>query len=502
MTTTRLLYDFQVQVVGEVNFERHFGTKRVIVVAPTGAGKTIVGSAFIRQAVNAYQDVLVLAHRREIIKQTAKKLTEHGIPHGIIQAGVQPRALERVQVASIQTLHARAVRSNRMELPKADVIILDECHHVAAKSYKSIIAAYPDAVIVGLTATPCRGDGRGLGGIFQKIVEAPQVAELIQLGYLVRPRVYAPINPDLKGVRVQAGDYQDNQLAERMDQSKLIGDIVTHWLKYGERRKTVCFAVNVAHSIHLRDEFLNAGVRAEHIDGTTPKAERDATLARLASGEIELVTNCMVLTEGWDMPEVGCCILARPTCKMGLYRQMIGRVLRPAPDKTDAIILDHSGAVYRHGLPEDQVEWTLEPDRVAESSQHAKRAQQFGKSLLECARCGAIREGGKACFHCGYLPPTQAPRNVKVADGELGLVDLNRRAKSDLNDPAMRLRWHRMLAAIAAERGYKSGWIAHQYRAKFGAYPSWGAVEPITPTQEVRSWVKSRQIAYLRARSA
>ena len=176
---------------------------------------------------------------------------------------------------------------------------------VPATTYKKIIDAYPDAILLGLTATPCRGDGRGLGGIFERMIECPQVAELIAGGYLVKTRTYAPVNPDLKGVRTVAGDYNEGQLADRMDRPKLIGDIVTHWHKFGERRKTVAFAVNVAHSVHLRDEFIKSGVRAEHIDGSTPKPERDATLARLASGEIELVTNCMVLTEGWDMPGGG-----------------------------------------------------------------------------------------------------------------------------------------------------------------------------------------------------
>jgi superfamily II DNA or RNA helicase len=189
------------------------------------------------------------------------------------------------------------------------------------------------------------------GGIFEIIIETPQVADLIQQGYLVATRVYAPVDPDLTGVRTERGDYVEWELAERMDQTRLVGDIVEHWHKLGERRKTVAFAVSVQHSIHIRDEFIRSGVRAEHIDGATPKPERDATLARLASGEIDIVTNCMVLTEGWDMPDVGCCILARPTKKMGLYRQMIGRVLRPAPGKVDAIVLDHSGAVFRHGLP-------------------------------------------------------------------------------------------------------------------------------------------------------
>jgi DNA repair protein RadD len=272
-----------------------------------------------------------------------------------------------------------------MELPKADLLVIDEAHHTPASTYRKIINAYPEATLLGLTATPCRGDGRGLGGIFETIIETPQVAELIEKGFLVRTRVYAPVIPDLKGVRVQAGHYNERQLAERMDRPQLIGDIVAHWLKYSERRRTVAFTVNVGHSIHLRDEFSKSGVRAEHIDATTPKAERDATLARLASGDIELVTNCMVLTEGWDMPEVGACILARPTRKMGLYRQMIGRVLRPAPGKPDAIILDHAGAVFRHGFAEDHVEWVLDPDRPAKSPTHEARGKAGTGLSAKCA---------------------------------------------------------------------------------------------------------------------
>jgi Helicase conserved C-terminal domain len=236
------------------------------------------------------------------------------------------------------------------------------------------------------------------------------------LGYLVRSRVYAPSTPDLTGVRVQAGDYVENQLAERMDKQKLVADVIGSWHKWGERRRTVCFATGVPHSIHLRNEFINSGVRAEHIDGDTLKDERDATLARLASGEIEVVTNCMVLTEGWDMPEVGCCILARPTKKMGLFRQMIGRVLRPAPGKTDAIILDHSGAVFRHGLPEDRVDWFLSADLSARSPDHEARKPvtstcctatlQTLSGDWPCASCRKPRQDSYAmlCFACTRSP--------------------------------------------------------------------------------------------------
>jgi DNA repair protein RadD len=322
-------------------------------------------------------------------------------------------------------------------------------------------------------------------------------------GFLVKTRVYAPTAPDLKGVKVQAGDYNERQLAECMDRPQLIGDIVAHWHKYGERRKTVAFAVDVAHSIHIRDEFIGSGVRAEHIDGTTPKPERDATLARLASGEIEVVTNCMVLTEGWDMPEVACCILARPTRKMGLYRQMIGRVLRPAPSKADAIILDHAGAVFRHGFAEDHVEWTLDPDRTAKSAKHEERGERSsGSRLVNCVQCDAIRISGEPCFHCGYLPAREA-RGAVVADGELGLVDGTRKVKTDLLDPAVRDQWHAMLVHIAGERGYKPGWVSHKFREKFGVFPAWGSSpQPIPPTPEVSRWVRSRIIAFAKARSA
>jgi DNA repair protein RadD len=496
------LRPYQVDVIAE--FHRHVaaGDRRIMLVAPTGSGKTIVGADIIRTMARQHRHVLVLAHRREIIAQTSEKLHACDIAHGIIQAGFPARPLENAQVASIQTLWRRAFGSQTIELPPADLLWIDEAHHCPAETYSKIIAAYPDAVLLGTTATPVRGDGRGLGGIFDTLLECPQVQQLIEGKYLVRTRVYAPVNPDLQGVQTRAGDYVENQLADRMDRPKLIGDIVTHWHRFGERRKTVAFAVSVSHSLNIRDEFLKSGIRAEHIDGSTSKAERDASLSRLASGEIELIANCMVLTEGWDLPDVACCILARPTKKMGLYRQMIGRVLRPAPGKSDAIILDHSGAVFRHGFVEDPVEWTLSPDRFATSPTHDAGKQQFGGSrLLECTQCGAIRVAGEACFHCGFLPQRPA-RYVPTAAGELGLVDASGRATASAYDPETRRQWHAMLISIALERGYKLGWAAFKYKEKFGVMPSWGASPaPISPSQECRSWVRSRMIAYAKQKS-
>src|SRR5262249_20703546 len=185
---------------------------------------------------------------------------------------------------------------------------------------------------------------------------------------------------------------------------------VTHWHKFGECRRTVAFAVNVAHSLHLRDEFVKSGVHCEHLDGETPKDERDVILARLASGETEVVSNCMVLIEGFDCPDIGCIVLARPTKKMGLFRQMIGRGLRPAHGKSDCIILDHSGAVFMHGLPEDPVKWMLDPERRATSPAHTARLTRHNGQLLECSQCSALRLPGQACPHCdaGGIPTSDS----------------------------------------------------------------------------------------------
>ena len=483
---------YQLAVIAEFNQVIAAGRRRPIIVAPTASGKTVIFAAIIKAALTASQRVLVLAHTREIIKQTSLKLYDCDIEHGIIQAGFTTRPFEDVQVASIQTLWSRAMRSRRMELPPTDLLIIDEAHHCPAATYRKIIASYPNAVLAGLTATPCRGDGRGLGGIFDVIVEAPQVPDLIELKFLVPTKHYAPVDPDLKGVETRNGDYAENQLAVRMDRTDLIGDIVSHWHKYGERRRTVCFAVSVAHSLHIRDEFIKSGVKAEHIDGSTPKPDRDAALKRLESGETELITNCMVLTEGWDLPPVACCILARPTKKMGLYRQMVGRVLRPAPDKIDAIVLDHSGAVYRHGFVEDRVAWTLDPEKRAKAPAHVKRLHGgYQSRLLECSQCGAMRVAGERCRACGFLPQRK-PDALIFRSGDLAAVDRASRNAQIPADPRERTRWLAMLWAIQQQRGRKPGWVFHSYIAKFGERPPVYRVNPIPPTPEVLAWVRSR----------
>lgn len=492
------LRPYQRDVIERINTEIAAARRRILLVAPTGSGKTVIAAAFIADAVRRGKRVLFLAHRRELVTQASRKLHAAGIDAGIILPGYPMRLAEPVQVASIASLRARAISSSSIDMPVADIVVVDEAHHARARTYRRILQEYPHAVVVGMTATPCRGDGRGLGNVFDVLVECPDVAELTDAGWLVRAKMYAPTTPDLDGVRIRQGDYDEGQLAERMDKPQLVGDIVEHWHKLAQRRSTIVYTTSVAHSAHLRDEFRRGGVLAEHIDGSTPTEERDGILARLARGEVEIVCNCMVLTEGFDAPDVGCLVLARPTKSLGLYRQMIGRGLRSARSKTDCIILDHAGAVFTHGLPDDPIAWTLHEDGRAENKAHATRGTYGGPpKLVDCPECHAVRFQGRPCTICGWQPRPK-PTAVEVIDGDLGRVERDRSIVATVLDQR---RFYAQLLYIAGERGYQRGWAGHKFREKFGAWPSWRYAEPMPPDDAVRAWVRSRSIAFAKARA-
>jgi DNA repair protein RadD len=495
------LHQFQQHAVAEIEQHIAEGRSRLLLVAPTGSGKTVIASELIRRWIAQYRRVLFLAHRREIIVQTSAKLTANGVRHGIIMSGADSRPMESVQVASIDTLHVRGVRSNAMALPPADLLIFDEAHRARGRTRENLLSLYPNAALLGMTATPCRGDGRGLGNLFDVMIEAPQIAELIIGGFLVKSRVYAPVREDIaKGVRTEKGDYVVGQLEQRMNTEALVGDVVVDWFKHGERRRTVCFAVGVNHSVHIRNEFIKAGVRAEHLDGNTPVTEREAILARLGTGETEVVTNCMVLTEGWDCPPVGCCVLARPTKQMGLYRQMIGRVLRPADGKPDAVILDHSGAVHRHGLPEDHVEWELDVDRRAATPAHENRKAGTEPALRECPSCQTIMVK-PPCYHCGWEPKPRA-REVEFEEGSLGLV-VGGKPQDRRMAPHEELQFYRELRGFCHERGMKDGWAFHKCKEKGFTPPwAWRDYPLVAPSPATRAWAKSRIIAFAKQKQA
>ena len=483
---------YQQAVIDEV--EQH---ARPLIVAPTGSGKTCIAAEIIRRA--EHKHVLFFAHRRELVFQPRDTLAKFGIDAGVILSGESLNRSARVQVASIQTLHARCIRG-KDDLPPADLVIIDEAHHVAAVTYQSIIAKYPDAKLVGLTATPCRRDGRGLGSVFSALVEAPQVAWLTENGFLVKTRVYAPSTPDLAGVHTRLGDYVESELAAAVDRPKLVGNIVEHWHRLAERRRTIVFGTSVSHAIHLADEFAKSGVRAAHINGETPKEERDEILARLSRGELEVVTNCMVCCEGWDSPTVSCAVLARPTKSMGLYRQMAGRVLRPAEGKIDALVLDHAGCTKEHGFLHDEMYWSLDENHKATSERTASRSKGEGSGLVECKECHAIRVPGKPCSECGYFPKRPGTF-LDVADGDLALVQDNGRLQPHQYSFEERRNWHGMFVHIAKERGYKIGWASWKFKEKFGAWPTDRNVDPIPPSPEVLSYERHLRIRFAKSKA-
>jgi DNA repair protein RadD len=484
------LRDYQIEAVEQIEAAIAAG-RSPLYVLPTGGGKTIIAAAIVDRAVERGQRVLILTHRREILLQTSSKL---GIAHGLLQSGMtldlEPAAL----VASVQTIWARCIRTNKVPLPAADIIIVDECHHIRAKTWTGIIERYPEAAVIGLSATPCRGDGRGLGNNFDRLILGPQIPDLIAKGRLVPTKYFAPVNPDLKGVKVRTGDYVIGELSKRMNRDDLVGDIIENWHRHAQRRKTLVFCVDVSHSLHVTDEFVKSGVRAEHLDGSTPKPDRDAILDRLASGETEVVCNCMVLTEGYDLPSIGCIVLARPTKQLGLFRQMAGRGLRPADGKRDLILIDHSGAVFAHGLLEDRVEWTLDTDKRAHNATHAARSESAKSRLVECTQCSGIRITNEPCPCCGFMPKFRGEAIV-FADGELVEVK-NGRVRSTLVQ-ADKDRWYAELLSIEGQKGYKRGWAGYRYEEKFNERPARGAYPtPRKPSPEVLSWVRSRQIAF------
>jgi DNA repair protein RadD len=493
--TAPTLRQYQLELVERILRELDGGVKRLLVVAPTGSGKTVMFSPIAKYYES--EGVLIISHRSEIIDQTAFAVAAVGARHGIIQAGKDDklRPYAGIQVASIQTLDARAIRSRRMTLPRAGLIIIDECHHVRATTYQKLLEQYPNAKVLGFTATPCRGDGRGLGNDFDRMIQGPQVKALVELGFLVPSVVFStPIN--LSGIRTVAGDYARGQLEDRMDNTRLVGDIVTQYRKYANGLKAVVFASGVGHSRHIADEFARAGIRAEHLDGTTLREDRLATLARLASGETTVVCNAMVLTEGWDCPSIECCILARPTKQMGLYRQMMGRVLRLSKEtgKTRAVILDHAGAAHAHGLPQDHVEWTLDIDKKASCPEHVKREASSETAACTCSQCGATRCGGMPCPNCGFMP---AKSKEYLPHIDADLVEVGKRRDTTTEE---RRSFYTQLLWIAREKNYKKGWAFYKAKEKYGIQPQ-GCPEPVEPTGETRAWVRSRNIAWAKSKN-
>ncbi len=452
------LRPYQVDAVDRVRESIRLGHRRVLICAPTGSGKTILAGSIIDSAVKRGNRVLFLAHRAELIEQASGKLTENRIDHGVIKSG-HWRDLPHlaVQVASVQTL------SRRAEMPPADLVITDEAHHVAAGSYVKILERYPDAISLGLTATPYRTDGKGLGDFYDDLIEVTDISSLIALGFLVEPITFAPSRPDLQGVHSIGGDYNRGELARKMDRPHLVGDLVRTWVRNAEDRTTVAFAVSVAHSEHIIKEFQIAGIAAAHLDGETEEGKRADILAQLADGRLQLVSNMGILTEGWDLPRTGCIILARPTQSKGLYFQMVGRGLRSLRGKTDCIVLDHAGCCLRHGYVTDPQTYSL--------AGRNKKDEPDEAPVWVCGDCYAVNKSGiRGCLQCGVVRPiTHRDAMPDHVAGEL--VRKSDKVYIPIADDVKKRAKYAELVALAADRGYKPGWAKMRFKILFGQWP-------------------------------
>lgn len=457
------LRPYQERAIEEIRDAIRGGRRRIMLTVPTGGGKTLTSACMIASAVAKGKRALFVAHRLELIDQTVATFARLGVRAvGVIRAKDRRRdSSQPIQVASIQTLCRRTQ-------PDYDLVIVDEAHRATASTYtKHVFERHERAVIIGLSATPIRSDGRPLGTHFEEpIITGARYSELIAEGHLAEPAVYStPVLPDLSKVRTTGGDYNAEDLEAAMNKGALIGDLVTQWSKH-PRQRTVAFAVSVAHSRAIVDQFRAAGVRAEHLDGTTPEEERRAILQRLATFETELVSNVGVLCEGWDLPPCKTLILARPTKSLGLYMQMGGRILRPWENVTP-IILDHGGNVDRHGLPHEDRTWSL--------TKKAKK-QPGAPRLKVCTSCfGYVAAGCKTCPLCGAVLIVE----TAAAPTELPAVPVDLELRT-LDGDAAQLAFFRATHKRARERGWKPGAVMFAFRDRFGTDPPagwWSALQ-------------------------
>jgi DNA repair protein RadD len=446
------LRPYQVSTLERARAARRAGHRRILLASPTGSGKTVLGVAMIQRALSLGDRTLVIAHRKELIDQFWGRLYAEGIVAGVLRGQderTDPAA--PVQVGTIQTL-------TRRDLPPAQLVVVDEAHHCPSDSFQRIMAAYPQATILGLTATPCRTSGEPLKEHFDALIEGAKYSELIEAGAIVAPIVYAPhCPPDLGRVKVVAGDFNADQLEGAVVKAHVVGDVVRTWLQRAEGRRTVLFAVGIQHSMRLVERFKESGVRAAHLDGTTPEEQREQTLLDLELGKLDLVSNVGVLCEGWDQPSVKCCIMARPTMSLTLHMQTAGRILRPW-EGVAPILLDHSGNVDRHGLPHEDREWSLEGT--------AKRLAPRSEYRV-CGGCYAYVES-MPCPLCGHTVQRE-PRRVRETTGELTRVD--RKPRTPTGDE--RRDYFDDQAEMARRKGFRPGYAAAKFKEKFLDWPPW-----------------------------
>jgi len=445
------LRDYQNRLIDEARTSMKSGSRSVLLQLPTGAGKTVIAAKMLLTAAERGIPSVFIVHRRELIKQSAITFDSMGIRHGIIANGFYEDRKPLIQIASVGTY---VNRISKYRAPK--FLFLDEAHHAAAKTWARVISAFPSAYKVGLTATPCRLDGKGLNDFFDSMVRGPSVRDLIDGGWLCDYKLFAPSVPNLSSVHSRMGDYIKSELLQVMDKPTITGSAINEYTRRADGKRAVVFAVSIEHSRHVVEEFRARGIPAEHVDGETEQGERDRAIDRFRRGETLVLSNVELFGEGFDLPAIECAILLRPTQSLGLYLQQVGRALRPSPNKSHAIILDHANNAATHGLPDSDREWTLTGfDRKA-------KEQKSGPSIKICPSCFAAQlPGSTTCRFCGQDFPSK-PRVIEQVEGELVEIDTEKLRAARIIEQAGATSLSELIE-IGKQRGYKRPhWWARQ----------------------------------------
>jgi DNA repair protein RadD len=485
------LFDYQEEAITLLRKSLSAGHRRPLVQLPTGAGKTVIAGAIVNGALAKGKRAIFTVPSLPLINQTVRSFLDDGINAvGVMQAfHHMTDAAQPVQVCSVQTLARR-------KIPPTDVVIVDEAHIL----HKSMIAwmrdpDWADVPFIGLSATPWT---RGLGKVFDDLIRPVTMQELIERGRLSKFQVFSHNTPDLVGVRTVRGDFDQEELAEAVDRPNIVGDVVKTWLQKGEDRPTVAYCVNRSHARHIAELFGEAGVAVAYVDCMTNEAEREDIFRRFRAGEIRVICNVAVLTTGFDS-DVRAIVDAKPTRSEMLYVQTIGRGLRTAPGKDQCLILDHAGNAVRLGLVTDIDHDRLDAGEKRERAEKVERKEPLPRLCDECK--AVIPAKAEVCPVCGTKK--HAVTLVQHEDGELTEYGSPHQHRRSL-DGSLATGFLGELKWIARERGYAQGWIKHKFRERFGRWPfpcELARAEPGEPGLSTKNWIRSRQIAYAKARA-
>lgn len=455
-----ILRPYQTDAIESVRQSLRSGKKAPILVCPTGSGKTVMGSEIIRLTVEKGGKVLFLAHRAELISQTSKKLSDIGVRHEKITAGKVSRLTQAVQVASVQTLIRRDLGSW-----EPTVIITDECHLACAKSYMDIHARWPNALRLGLTATPRRADGKGLDQVYDDICMGPTVRSLQESGFLAQCRCFShPRSFDASKLHLHMGEYDMKEAHEEIVRKGIMGNAIEDYKAHGRDMTAVVFCCTVEHAEEVAASFRGAGYAAEHVDGGMAESERKRVLSGVSDGRVKILVSVDLVSVGFDAPILGCAILLRPTQSLTVFLQQVGRILRPYPGKDEAVVLDHVGNVLRHGLLDMVHEWSLDAKKK-------KKGDKGGKALVwQCQECFSIVPVSDAnCPECGTCKPSSGREELENLGGKLEEVNSDFAPSGITKKKEERDCQSRQdFMALGLKRGYKNpaGWAYIQMKLR------------------------------------